>query len=350
LGAWADPFDGQVWPPSEPTIRGVLTRIDPDALTAACVAWTLAGLHPDTGGAGGQAPAEAEGRGRGMAARLVALAMDGKAARGARRADASMPQVMAAVTHTTPVVVGQRAIPDKTSEIHCVATLLANLTAAGWDLGSTVITLDALHTIRGTARNILTAHANYLMIVKGNRADLYARCAALVAGAPAQLISRHVDTGRGHGRTEERILTAVPVTDTDGIDFPGAAQILRIVRYTGGLDGQRTTKEVVYGITALPPDQADAATLSVLARGHLADRSVALHPRRDHERGRLPRPHRHPSHHPDRHPQHRHRRLPPSRRHQHRQGQTLGRRSHSPHHRHLHRQEQSGHMPAMTEP
>jgi hypothetical protein len=40
------------------------------------------------------------------------------------------------------------------------------------------------------------------------------------------------------------------------------------VRYTGGLDGQRTTKEVVYGITALTPDQADAAALNILARGH----------------------------------------------------------------------------------
>jgi hypothetical protein len=50
-------------------------------------------------------------------------------------------------------------------------------------------------------------------------------------------------TGRGHGRTEQRILTAVPVADTDQIDFPGAAQIIRIVRYTGGLDGQRTTKK-----------------------------------------------------------------------------------------------------------
>ena len=41
LGAWSDPFDGRVWPPSEPTIRTILTRIDPDALTRA-----LRGVDP----------------------------------------------------------------------------------------------------------------------------------------------------------------------------------------------------------------------------------------------------------------------------------------------------------------
>ena len=276
LGAWPDPFDDRVYPPSEPTIRGILTRIDPDALTRACVAWTLAHLRPD---ADGQTRVDAEGRGRAMATELTALAMDGKCARGARRADGSMPQFMAAVTHTRPVVVAQRQIPDKTSEIRCVATLLADLKAVGWDLASTVITLDALHTVRDTARQILAADANYLMIVKGNRADLYTRCAELVARADTDRISRDISTGRGHGRTEERILTAVTLTDTDGIDFPGAAQLVRIVRYTGGLDGQRTTKEVVYGITGLTSEQADAPALSVLARGHW--QVEALHHVRD---------------------------------------------------------------------
>lgn len=265
LGAWVDPFDGRVWPPSEPTIRTILTGIDPDALTAACVAWTLSRLHPD---ADNPQREQAGQQGARTASRLKALAMDGKAARGARRADGSMPQVMAAVTHQVPVVVGQRAIPDKTSEIRCVSTLLVDLQAAGWDLASTVITLDALHTIRDTAQKILAADANYLMIVKGNRADLYARCAQVIAHANPVKVRRHVQAGRGHGRTEQRHLVAVDVTGETGIDFPGASQILRIIRYTGGLDGQRATKEIVYAITGLTADQADAPALSVLARGH----------------------------------------------------------------------------------
>jgi predicted transposase YbfD/YdcC len=265
LGAWVDPFDGRVHPPCEPTIRRVLTEIDPAALSAACVAWTLAHRResPDTGGERAGAGDAAR-----MARRLAGLAMDGKCARGGRRPDGSMPQFMAAVTHDRPVVVAQEQIPDKTSEIGCVATLLADLRAVGWDLGSTVVTLDALHTIRGTARSITAAGAHYVMTVKANRADLYTRCAELIAHADQTDRSRNVTTSRGHGRTEERILTAVAITDADGIDFPAAAQAFRVVRYTGGLDGQRTTKEVVHGITSLTSDQADAAALSVLVRGH----------------------------------------------------------------------------------
>jgi predicted transposase YbfD/YdcC len=169
--------------------------------------------------------------------------------------------------------------PRSRPNIPCVATLLEDLHGIGWDLSHTVITLDALHTVRDTARKILAAGASYLMTVKANRADLYAQCARLISDAEPTRRTHHVSTGRGHGRTEERILTTITLTDQDGIDFPGATQIVQIVRYTGGLDGQRTTKEVVYAITALTRDQADAPTLSILARGHW--QVEALHHVRD---------------------------------------------------------------------
>ena len=77
---------------------------------------------------------------------------------------------------------------------------------------------------------------------------------------------------RGHGRTEERLIHAAPATSD--IVFPGAAQIFRITRHTGGLDGldrldgQRTRKETIHGITNLTPDQAGAAELAALVQGH----------------------------------------------------------------------------------
>ena len=106
LGAWVDPFDGAVRPPSEKTIRWVLAGLDPDALVTACVAWTLTHL-PATADGG-----PARGEGEGLAATLTALAMDGKCARGAKGSDGSMPQ--SAVTHEQSVVVAQTQIPDKT--------------------------------------------------------------------------------------------------------------------------------------------------------------------------------------------------------------------------------------------
>jgi len=273
LGGSAHPLTGIVIAPSEATIRRVLTKLDPAALTVACVAWTLARLR-DLEQREAQADRAAAGRqGAQLGTKLKALAMDGKVVRGARRADGSMPQFMAAVTHERPVVVGQRQIPDKTSEIRAVATLLGDLAGAGWDLSSTVVTLDALHTVRATAQTIIDTGADYVMTVKKNRATLHARCAAIFARhGQGQDRVRDTDVdlqaGRGHGRTEARHLVAVTLTEADSIDFPGAAQIFRIVRYTGGLDGQRRTKEVVYCITSLTHQQADAATLARLVRGH----------------------------------------------------------------------------------
>ena len=158
-------------------------------------------------------------------------------------------------------------------EIRTVKTLLGDLAGAGWDLSSTVVTLDALHTVRSTAQTIIDTGADYVMTVKRNRAALYAQCAAICARSgqdpdPARDTDVDIQANRGHGRTEERQLEAVTINEADNIDFPGAAQISRIVRYTGKLDGQRGTKEVVYCITSLPRERADAATLARLVRGH----------------------------------------------------------------------------------
>lgn len=53
-----------------------------------------------------------------------------------------------------------------------------------------------------------------------------------------------------------------------GIHFPGAQQVFRVIRYSGGLDGQRTRKEVVHGITNLRSDHADVDQLAAFVRDH----------------------------------------------------------------------------------
>lgn len=110
-------------------------------------------------------------------------------------------------------------------------------------------------------RYMRAAGAHYLMTVKANQPRLLAACAAAWAADNA---SQDIQTARGHGRTEERILRAVTAA---GIDFPGAAQLFRILRYTGGLDGQRATKEVAYGLTSLTAEQANAGCLAGWSAG-----------------------------------------------------------------------------------
>ena len=245
LGALPDPLTGTVTAPSEATIRRVACRVDADALEAVIAAWTA-----------GQLDGNDTGDDR------LAVAVDGKTVRGARVGQRPAPHLLAAATHHRPVVLAQRQIPGKTNEIPMVAALLDDLRAAGHDPARMILTLDALHTQHATARLLHTAGAGYVMTVKANQPGLLAAVADRFRG------SYRVPTrgrSRGHGRTAEHLIQVVPA---DGIDFPGAAQIFRIIRYTGGLDGQRTRKEVVYGITNRTADQADDQQLATLVRGH----------------------------------------------------------------------------------
>jgi hypothetical protein len=121
--------------------------------------------------------------------------------------------------------------------------------------------------VAATAAAITGTGAHYLMTVKANRKALQAQCAAAFTRHAADATHDRA-TGRGHGRTEERHVSAVQLTPEDGIDFPGAAQILRVVRYRGGLDGQRITKEVVFVVTSLTAGQADVHALATLIRQH----------------------------------------------------------------------------------
>ena len=110
------------------------------------------------------------------------------------------------------------------------------------------------------------------MTIKANQPRLLAAAQQALSG-PATDFAEHTEDERGHGRTEERILRTVAVTDEMAIDFPHAAQIFRVIRYVGGLDGQRRTKEVAHCITSLTLDATAGRTSSSSAPGR---RVVAL--------------------------------------------------------------------------
>ena len=102
-------------------------------------------------------------------------------------------------------------------------------------------------------------------------------------GTAADDLTRHTHSGKGHGRTEERLLLAAALDVIgqvhDDVTFPDAAQVARIVRHRGDAEGQRTAKETVHVITSLPTDLAGPATLAALVRGHWS--IEALHHVRD---------------------------------------------------------------------
>jgi predicted transposase YbfD/YdcC len=124
-----------------------------------------------------------------------------------------------------------------------------------------------MHTQRDLAQWLVEdKNAHYLFVIKDNQPTLLAQAIAATTGTDTAFRNAtDISTSRGHGRTEKR---SVRVAAATGVDFPHAAQIVRIRRDRGGLDGVRTSKEVVYAVTDLHADQAGPAQLATYARGH----------------------------------------------------------------------------------
>ena len=79
---------------------------------------------------------------------LPALAIDGKAVKGAIGADGQIPYLLAAATHSDSAVIAERLIGAKTNEVPEFAPLLRGLPLGGW-----VLTIDAAHTVRAHAHS-----------------------------------------------------------------------------------------------------------------------------------------------------------------------------------------------------
>jgi hypothetical protein len=89
---------------------------------------------------------------------------------------------------------------------------------------------------------------------------------ALLSGTDTEFIDSMDVTGdQGHGRTERRTMRVAPCDDSL---FPGARQVFRLRRDTGGLEGVRTSKEIIHGIVSLNADLASPQHLNHYARGH----------------------------------------------------------------------------------
>ena len=228
--------------PSESTIRRVLKDLDPAGLDARLTSW----FFTRTGTIGGR--------------RVIAV--DGKTMRGARTGDNPAPHLLAALDQASGVVVGQRRVSDKSNEIPALPELLAPL-----DLDGALITADAMHTQRGTAQWIISRGAHYLLTVKDNQPGLKRELEKLPW---KDVPSTSVPDG-SHGRRVRRTIKAVEAPAW--IDFPGAAQVIRIrrtrtVNKRGG--GRRRTTEVVHLICSLPPTDAQPEQVAAWARGHWA--------------------------------------------------------------------------------
>jgi hypothetical protein len=132
--------------PSEPTLRRTLQSVDALALDTAVSQWLIT-----------QAPVAGN-----------AIALDGKTSRGSTSKDGKQTHLVSAFLHKEGIVIAQQAVAAKSNEITAVRPLLAAI-----DIAGAVVTADAMHTQKDTARFIVEEkYADYLFTVKDNQPTL----------------------------------------------------------------------------------------------------------------------------------------------------------------------------------
>jgi predicted transposase YbfD/YdcC len=234
--------------PCAATLHHVLRQLDGPLVEAALSAWAesiLTALPPAAG-------------------ELEAMAIDGKALRGSRKQGAPAVHLLSALSHRLGLTVWQQAVADKTNEIPVMEEVLRGLLLEG-----RVITVDALLTQRAIAQRLVEGGGDYVMIVKGNQPQLQQdiRLVFQEPTARAETMTACETVDSGHGRLEERRLTASPAL-VGYSDWPGLAQVFQVERRVTVKKSGAQRAEVVYGVTSLSPERARPEGLLRLVRQH----------------------------------------------------------------------------------
>jgi predicted transposase YbfD/YdcC len=241
--------------PCESTIRRTLASVDASRLDAALTRLPASAPPPPGLVAAAEWPIP-----------LVGQAIDGKAVRGVGR-DGHACQLVSLVAHGSGTVLAQAEVAHKRDERSAVPGLLC-----GRKLHGTVITVDALHTLKKTADLILAQDGDYLMVVKKNQGTLY-EFGELLFRVPAHAADHEVwnqagpISEKGHGRLETRTLIS-GAAQIEDVDWPGVAQVMRRECERIELKTGKVTHEISYGLTSLRVEQASAAEVEALWRGH----------------------------------------------------------------------------------
>jgi urease gamma subunit len=179
LGARQHPVTGRYLPPSEATVRRTVKQVNADEADALVGAWLMDQVRAERT-CSGKAPA------------FTALACDGKTLKGAwpeLNTPTSKVRLFSALVHGEGVVVGQRNIPEHTTEVTQVIPLLDAVASHHHshnvkpDLTGLVLTADALHVHRANLQEVVERGGEYVLTVKRNQPTLHAAIKNLFADA-----------------------------------------------------------------------------------------------------------------------------------------------------------------------
>jgi predicted transposase YbfD/YdcC len=160
-------------------LRVVMNRIEP-GLFATCFQSFVAERLP---GAAGQ------------------IAIDGKTSRRShdRGAGQAALHLVSAYATTHNLVLGQRAVADKSNEITAIPLLLEELAASGALAGS-LVSIDAMGCQSPIAGKIVDLGADYLLAAKDNQKTAHAEIELYFDDAPPDEVELLVVVEKAHGR------------------------------------------------------------------------------------------------------------------------------------------------------
>ena len=215
--------------PSHDTFERLFDALDPQAFQKCLLNW----LHALRGLAG-----------------VRQVAIDGKVVRGSGKGSGTSGPLHLVNAWATEQAMhlGQVAVDEDSNEITAVPKLLELLALEG-----ALVTLDAMHCQKETARKIREGGGDYLLTVKGNQRQLRDEIEACFVRAFDRDMAgvehdRYETEETGHGRREKRTYTLI--YEPEGVDAAGAWADLRVLGqcYRERAEGGETADEMHYFI------------------------------------------------------------------------------------------------------
>jgi predicted transposase YbfD/YdcC len=214
----------------------------------------------------------------------LVMSMDGKTLRGTIPAgEMRGTHLLSLYVPDQGLVLAEAKVDQKENEIVIAPQILKQVALSG-----AIVIGDAMHAQREISGQILEAGGDFIWTIKGNQPRTHWAIEKLFVhevcnrklGAPLSQHCRQLSrVSKGHGRIETRTLL-VSTELNDYLNWPGVQQVFRLERTRWHSRYRGKTRQVIYGLTSLSPQQASPEKLLALIRKYWGIEN-GLHYRRD---------------------------------------------------------------------